>query len=182
MLTPTPLPPAAAFATVADIRDQADLPRMPVTPAIRRADGTDEPLWTRPDGSALTIQVRALSFEERRLVNQAAGESNDDLTLWTCFYGICDPRFDTIEQCREILGRRHPAAVDAIAATIWSLCDLPAGMVEREVRRLAGLPAQPRAPRPRRAPVARGLAAAAGQPHGAADQRAGAAAAAAAGE
>jgi hypothetical protein len=148
MLDPTPLPPGGSYATVADIRDCTDLPEMPITPAVRRVDGGDEPLWTRPDGTPLTILIRALSFKERREVNQAAKDDNDAFLLETCRRGIKAPVFSRAQL--EILESRHPAALDAIADTIWSLTQLPASMVAREVRRLAGL-AEP-------APVASDLA------------------------
>lgn len=140
MLDPTPLKAGQSYASVAEIRDCQDLPELPVTPAIRRADGSTEPLWTRPDGAPLTILVRALSFEERREVQQAAGDDNDDqAALEACLRGIKEPQF-TREQLAEVLSKKHPAALDQVAETIYALCDLPAGMVEREVRRLAGLP------------------------------------------
>jgi hypothetical protein len=141
MLDPTPLASGAAYATVADIRDCADLPEMPCTPAILRVDGALEPLWTRPDGTPLTILVRGLSFAERREANQAAGDNDDQFKLEVCLRGIKVPRF-TREQLTAILEAKHPAALDAIFDTIKDLCTLPAGLVEREVRRLAGLPAE----------------------------------------
>jgi hypothetical protein len=139
MLTPTPLKPGESYASVAEIRDCADLPEMPVTPCFAHADGTIEPLWTRPDGSALTILVRGLSFTERREVNQDAGDSDDQFTLETCLRGIKEPTFSRA-QLTEALATKHAAAVDEIADTIWALSNLPAGMVAQEVRRLAGLP------------------------------------------
>lgn len=146
MLDPTPLAAGQSYASVAEIRDCQDLPCMPITPSIRRADGATEPLWTRPDGTPLTILVRALSFEERREVQQVAGDDNDDqAALEACLRGIKEPQFSR-EQLAEVLAKKHPAALDAIAETIYALCDLPAGMVEREVRRLAGLPAPARKP------------------------------------
>jgi hypothetical protein len=154
MLTPTPLKDGEQYATVAEIRDCLDLPRMPVTPSFQRADGGIEPLWTRGDGSALSILVRAPSFAERREINAAAGESDDAFTIETCFYCIAEPAF-TREQLREILEKKHPAALDQISETAWQLADLPAALVEREVRRLAGLPAKARKPKsgPRKRPV-----------------------------
>lgn len=152
---PTPLPLGAAYATVADIRDCAQLPELPVTPGYTRVDtGAWEPIWTRPDGSALTILVRALTFTERREVNQTSGESDDQFALETCLRGIKEPAFSR-EQIG-VLEAAHPAAIDQIAQTIWSLCDLPAGMVTRRVRELAGLPATPR-PKPRGRRVGRGV-------------------------
>jgi hypothetical protein len=155
MLIPTPLKAGESYATVAEIRDSPDLPRMPVTPSFQRADGGIEPLWTRPDGSALTILVRAPSFSERREINSASGDSDDDFTLETCFYCIAEPAF-TREQLKEVLATKHPAALDQISETAWKLADLPAAMVDREVRRLAGLPAKARKPKtgPRKRTVA----------------------------
>lgn len=155
MLDATPLAPGQSYATVADIRDCQDLPKMPVTPGVRRvADGGWEPLWTRPDGSPLTILLRAPSFEERRLINQVAGESDDTFTIETCFYCIAEPTFSR-EQLKEILQNKHPLALDQIRDTAWSLAELPAEMVEREIRRLAGLPKEPTQPkRPRKRAVA----------------------------
>lgn len=145
MLDPTPLKPGESYATVAEIRDCVDLPSMPVTPSFPRVGGGLEPLWTRPDGTALTILVRAPSFVERREINAAAGDSDDDFIIETCFYCIAEPKF-TREQLKEVLELRHPAALDQISATAWRLADLPAGLVDREVRRLAGLPAKARKP------------------------------------
>ena len=139
MLDPTPLPAGQSYGTVAEIRDCQDLPRMPVTPSFCRTDGELEPLWTRPDGSALTILVRAPSFAERREINAQAGESDDAFTIETCFYCIEQPPF-TREQLKEVLEKKHPAALDQISETAWQLADLPASLVEREVRRLSGLP------------------------------------------
>jgi hypothetical protein len=139
MLTPTPLKPGENYASVAEIRDCVDLPDFPVTPVFQRADGGVEPLWTRPDGSALTILVRGLDFTERREVNQDAGDSDDQFTLETCLRGIKEPKFSR-EQLKDVLAHKHPAALDEIADTIWALSNLPAGMVAAEVRRLAGLP------------------------------------------
>lgn len=139
MLDPTPLAPGARYATVADIRDCLDLPEMPIAPYFVCADGTTEPLWTRPDGSPLTILVRALTFGERREVNQAAKDNDDQFVLETCLRGIKEPAFSR-EQLT-VLEAKHPAAIDAISSTIWRLCDLPAGLLEREIRRLSGLPA-----------------------------------------
>jgi hypothetical protein len=146
MLEPTPLPAGQSYGTVAEIRDCQDLPRMPVTPAMSRADGTYEPLWTRPDGSALSILVRAPSFAERREINAAAGDSDDTFTIETCFYCIAEPAF-TREQLREVLEKKHPAALDQICETAWKLADLPAALVEREVRRLSSLPAKASKPK-----------------------------------
>lgn len=146
MLDPTPLSPGQSYATVAEIRDCQDLPQMPVTPSFARADGGVEPLWTRPDGSALSILVRAPSFAERREINAAAGDSDDIFTVETCFYCIVEPPF-TREQLREVLEKKHPAALDQISETAWQLADLPSRLVEREVRRLAGLPAKTRTPK-----------------------------------
>ena len=146
MLDPTPLKAGQPYATVAEISVCADLPQLPVTPSIRRTDGTLEPLWTRTDGSALTILVRAPSFAERREINAAAGDSDDAFTIETCFYCIKEPAF-TREQLREVLEKKHPAALDQISETAWQLADLPAALVEREVRRLAGLPAKASKPK-----------------------------------
>jgi hypothetical protein len=149
MLEATPLAPGQSYATVADILACQDLPRMPITPGMRRAaDGAWEPLWARPDGTPLTILVRALSFAERREIMTAAGENNDAFALEACLRGIVEPAFSR-EQLG-ILEAKHPAALDQIAETIYALCDLPAGMVEREIRRLAGLPDKPKR---RRRPV-----------------------------
>src|ERR1700748_748487 len=105
MLDPTPLAPGAQYATVADIRDCLDLPEMPITPWFVCADKTTEPLWTRPDGTPLTILVRALSFGERREVNQAAKDNDDQFVLETCLRGIKAPTF-TREQLT-VLEAKH---------------------------------------------------------------------------
>lgn len=145
MLDPTPLAAGEQYATVADIRDCDDLPELPVTPSFRREDGSTEPIWTRPDGTPLVILLRGLRFDERREINQAAKDSDDQFTLETCLRGIKAPTFSR-EQLTNVLQTKHPAALDAIADTIWSLTNLPASLVTREVRRLAGLPAPPAAP------------------------------------
>lgn len=146
MLDPTPLKAGESYASVAEIRDCPDLPQMPCTPSIRHTDSTETPLWTRPDGSALSILVRAPSFAERREINAAAGDSDDAFTIETCFYCIAQPPF-TREQLKEVLETKHPAALDQISETAWRLADLPAALVEREVRRLSGLPAKTRTPK-----------------------------------
>jgi predicted transcriptional regulator len=82
-----------------------------------------------------------LDVWERRKINQEAKDDNDQFALLTCLYGIEQPKF-TKEQL-EVIESKHPAAVDAIAETIHSLCQFPASMVERELRRLSELPAEP---------------------------------------
>jgi hypothetical protein len=141
MLDPTPLKQGEQYVTVAHIRDCDDLPKLPITPSVTRNDGTQEPLWTHTDGTPMKILVRALSFAERRKINQEAKDDNDQFALLTCLYGIEQPKF-TKEQL-EVIESKHPAAVDAIAETIHSLCQFPASMVERELRRLSELPAEP---------------------------------------
>jgi len=137
MLDPTPLKAGEEYATVAHIRDCCDLPKLPVTPSVARTDGTQEPLWTHTDGTPMKILVRALSFAERRKINQDAKEDNDQFALLTCLYGIEQPKFS--KEQLEVIESKHPAAVDAIAETIHSLCQFPASLVERELRRLSGL-------------------------------------------
>lgn len=157
MLAPTPLAEGESYGTVADIRDCADLPSMPFTPGFVRKDGGFEPFWTRPDGSPIRILVRAPNHTERRLINEAAGESDDAFVLETCLHCIAEPKF-TREQLAEVLATKHAAALDQISETAWDLAALPAGMVAREVRRLAGLAEAPRRAARKRA-VARGVAA-----------------------
>ena len=160
MLEPTPLPAGASYGTAAEIMVCADLPRMPVTPGITRVDGGFEPFWTHADGRPMTLLVRAPSHEERRAINTAAGDSDDDFTLETasrCL--VFDPPLP-VEQAKELLRGKNPIALEQISATAWQLASLPSGLVEREVRRLAGLPATKPAAKKRRA-VGRAVAAAA---------------------
>ena len=119
MLDPTPLAPGQAYATAADIRDCADLPELPVTPGVRLADGSFAPFWTRPDGTALTILVRAPSFTERREINQAAKDSDDQFALETAARCIKAPQLSR-EQI-SILAAKHPAAIDQISETIFNI-------------------------------------------------------------
>lgn len=144
MLPITPLKGGERYATAAEIRDSLDLPEMPITPGVERADGGWEPLWRRSDGTPLTILIRALSFKERRLINSQAKEDDDKFALLTCLHGIKEPKLT--EQQIEILEARHPSAIDAISDAIWALCRFPASMVEAEVRRLAELPSVPETP------------------------------------
>lgn len=139
MLNPTPLDNGRNYATAAQLRDCDDLPKLPVTPQVVTNDGEAIPFWTDSNGAPLTILVRALTFEERRKINTQAKDDNEMFRLLTCLYGIAQPKLE--EDQIDILKRKHPAALDAISETIWQLCQLPAAMVEAEVRRLAGLPA-----------------------------------------
>lgn len=141
MLDPTPLPSGEAYATMAELLVCDDLPAMDVVPGLRLTDGRLDPFWTRPDGSPLTIRVRALSFKERREVHLAAKDDDAQAVLETCLRGIIQPPI-TAEQL-VVLEQRHPAALDAIAETIWALGAFTATMVATEVRRLAGLAPDP---------------------------------------
>src|SRR5687768_13611102 len=93
MLEPTPLKAGQSYGTVADIRDCPDLPSMPVTPGVARADGVWEPFWRRSDGTPITVLVRAPSFAERREINLAAKDSDDQFVLETCVRCIAEPPF-----------------------------------------------------------------------------------------
>jgi hypothetical protein len=142
MLDPTPLAPGASYGTAAEIMVCNDLPRMPITPGITRTDGGFEPYWTHADGKPMTLLVRAPSHDERREINAAAGDSDDDFTLETASRCIVfDPPLP-VEQAKDLLRGKNPLALEQISATAWQLAGLPAGMVEREVRRLAGIQAK----------------------------------------
>lgn len=140
MLDPRPLQPGEVYATVADIRDCVDLPSMPICPGERMADGSFQPYWTRPDGSPLVVLVRAPSFAERRQIEQAAPDEKDTLAfvLETCLYCLIEPKL-TREQLKDVLSTKHPAALIQISDQAWQLAELPAPLIERELRRLAGL-------------------------------------------
>jgi hypothetical protein len=147
MLDATPLAPGASYGTAAEILTTSDLPRMPITPGIKRVDGGFEPFWTRADGSAVTLLVRAPSHTERREINAAAGDSDDDFILETCARCIIIEPQLTPEQLKDILKDKLPAALEQISSTAWDLAHLPAGMVERTVRELAGLEAKKSRPK-----------------------------------
>lgn len=144
MLEPRPLHPGEAYASAADIRDQDDLPAMPLCPGERMADGSFQPYWTRPDGSPLVVLVRAPSLAERRQIEQAVSDEKDTMgwILETCFHCLKEPKL-TREQMKDVLSNRHPQALIQISDTAWQLAELPAGVIDREVRRLAGLAAEP---------------------------------------
>jgi hypothetical protein len=142
MLDATPLAPGASYGTAAEIMVCNDLPRMPITPGITLKEGGFEPYWTKSDGKPMTVLVRAPSHEERREINAAAGDSDDDFTLETASRCIVfDPPL-SVEQAKDLLRGKNPLALEQISATAWQLAGLPAGMVEREVRRLAGIAAK----------------------------------------
>jgi hypothetical protein len=144
MLEPTPLKAGEGYGTVADIRDCADLPTMPFTPGARWQDGTFDPYWTRPDGSAIVVLVQAPSLESRRAIEQAAPDKNDAMTfvLETCLHCLKEPKL-TREQLKDVLSTKNPAALIQISDTAWQLAEFPADVIAREVRRLASLPAEP---------------------------------------
>lgn len=119
------LRPGESYATLARIRDVADLPEMAV----------NVPQWTE-DGHRCVILIRALSFRERRLVQQKAKEDAAQIALLTCLYGIKEPRFS--EAQLDILETRHPGAIDAIAETITLLGEYSADDIITHVRTLAG--------------------------------------------
>lgn len=147
MLTPHPLRAGDSYATAADIRDCDDLPAMPICPGERMADGSFQPYWTRPDGSGLVVLVRAPSLAERRMIEQAVPDEKDTFgwILETCFYCLKEPKLSR-EQITDMLSTKHPGALIQISDTAWQLAELPAAVVNREVRALAGLPAEPIAP------------------------------------
>lgn len=126
MLDTSPLQPGETIASVARIRDVADLPEMPVL----------VPQWTE-DGKDCKIVLRALSFAERRRVREKAKGDPDTEVLYVCLYGIKEPRLD--ENQLDILEKKHPGAIDAIAETITKLGEFDAATVLAHVRSLAGL-------------------------------------------
>jgi hypothetical protein len=161
MLEPTPLASGASYGTAAEIMVCNDLPRMPITPGITRVDGGFEAFWRHADGTPMTLLVRAPSHEERREINAAAGDSDDDFVLETAARCIVfDPPL-AVEQAKDLLRGKNPLALEQISDTAWQLAGLPAGMVEREVRRLAGLQSKKPAAA-KRGRVGRRVAAAAG--------------------
>lgn len=155
MIIPTPLKAGEVYATAADIRDCADLPETPFTPGVSYLDGSFEPYWTRPDGTPMTVLIRALSLADRRAIEQAA-PAGDDMAwvLETCFYALKEPRLSR-DQLKEMLATKNPAPLIQINDTAWELSDFPAQLVTREVRRVAGLadeaePAEQPPARPKR--------------------------------
>ncbi len=151
MLDPTPLKAGESYATVADIRDCLDLAEMPAMPGERMADGRFEPYWTRPDGSGLVVLVRAPSLSERRAIEQAVPDPTKYPMGWaleTCFHCIKEPRFSR-DQLKDALATKNPSALIQISDTAWQLAELPAGVLEREIRKIAGLP--PEKPKRKRA-------------------------------
>lgn len=160
----TPLKPGETYASAADIRDCDDLPVVPFCPGERMADGSFAPYWTRPDGTALIVRVRAPSLAERRLIEQAVPDENDSMgwVLETCFYCLVEPKL-TKAQISDVLSTKHPGALIQISDQAWQLAALPASVLTTALRELAGLPstppaaaADPPAPRkrarPKRAP------------------------------
>jgi hypothetical protein len=152
MLDPTPLKPGESYASVADIRDCVDLPEMPMMPGERMADGSFQPYWTRPDGSGLVVLVRAPSLAERRAIEQAVPDEKDSLgfVLETCLHCLKEPKLSR-EQLKDVLSTKHPSALIQISDQAWQLAELPASVITREVRRIAGLADEPpprRAARP----------------------------------
>lgn len=150
MLDPTPLKAGESYASVADIRDCEDLPSMPLCPGERMADGSFQPYWTRPDGSPLIVLIRAPSLAERRQIEQACPDDKDSMAfvLETCLHCLKEPRI-TREQLKDVLSTKHPQALIQISDTAWQLAELPAIVIEREVRRLARLPAEAPAEAPK---------------------------------
>jgi hypothetical protein len=149
MLDATPLKPGESYGTVADIRDCPDLPEMPITPGARYQDGTFDPYWTRSDGSPIAVLVRAPSLAARREIEQAAADKDDmQFVLETCFHCIVAPTF-TREQLKDVLSTKNPAALIQISDTAWQLADFPSTLIDREVRRLTGLAAEPTPPAPK---------------------------------
>lgn len=138
-------------ASAMEILTVQDLPSTHFCPGINRRDGGFEAFWVRPDGTPLIVVVRAPSHEERREINAAAGDNDDEFILQTCARCIVfDPPIEVAEAVK-ILRGKHPLALQQIADTAWNLASLPASMVEREVRKLAGLPPAGTPPPPQRA-------------------------------
>lgn len=148
MFEPRGLQPGESYGTVADIRDCPDLPETALTPGIRLTDGTFEPYWTRPDGSAISVLVRAPSLAERRLIEQAATKDDDIAwVLQTCLHCLKEPKFSKDQL--EVLAAKHPGALIQISDTAWELAQFPAPLIARSVREFAGLPTEPAPRKPR---------------------------------
>jgi hypothetical protein len=149
MLEPRALQPGEVYGTVADIRDCPDLPETVLTPGIKLTDGTYEPYWTRPDGTPISVLIRAPSLAERRLIEQAAPKDDDiAFVLETCLYCIKEPKFSK-EQLKDVLASKHPGALIQISDTAWELAQFPAPLIARTVREFAGLPSEPPPRKPR---------------------------------
>lgn len=144
-IIPSPLRDGQGYATAADIRDCVDLPEIPFNPGVRYPDGTFEPYWAKPDGTPMTVLIRALSLAQRRAIEQAAPEGDDMAwVLETCFHALREPQL-TREQLKDMLATKNPAPLIQISDTAWELSDFPAHLVTREVRRIAGLADAPQA-------------------------------------
>jgi hypothetical protein len=105
----------------------------------------------------MVVLVRAPSLAERREIEQKVPDEKDTFgwVLETCFHCLKEPKLSR-EQITDMLSTKHPGALVQISDAAWQLAELPAGIVEREIRALAGLvqaeqPAEPaKAPKPAR--------------------------------
>jgi hypothetical protein len=101
------------------------------------------PLLRAPDGTALYVRIRALSFNERREALNAArrpdGSRDDELwALQVCWRGIVEPVL-TWEQALQFLGGLNYEITDYLVECITTrLSHLSPIIVEQELAALAG--------------------------------------------
>jgi len=139
--TPAAVEPPASEArtpTIADIMAVSQLATLPLL-----VEG-----WRWPDGSEFRLTIRALTFRERSEAYRAAlkagieaklaGIDDDTWAIEVALRGIVEPRFT--RGTLDVLLDSNAAVIDAIVDAIDRAGQLPAQMVEHELKRMAAVP------------------------------------------
>lgn len=122
----TTLQAGESYASIARIRDVADLPEMPIT-----VDSWQE------DGKRCVVVVRALSnVEKRDILAKTVKEPNKE-ALHVALYALKEPKLS--QEHLEMLDGKNPAAIELIARTSHWLSDYRADAIIAAVKSIAGV-------------------------------------------